>query len=197
MEKFNLPVLLPKDAQVIITQPFGATSNPIEPPGEHGEAHFHYGVDFVFGDPLQTYGTPLVCPFKGAKLGGYMKPPGTIANTPYVNVRGKGESGNYYELILAHVGNIFFRDSYTEGQIIATVGNYGNVSPLPTTLDPVAGSHLHMGVRVNGVWDDPLKYFDPQHPYIDANFTDSAQLTRLAWSLQRVVEQIANYKTVS
>ncbi|MCL5411534.1 MAG: hypothetical protein M1150_02240 [Patescibacteria group bacterium] len=45
-----------------------------------------------------------------------------------------------------------------KGDQIALEGNHGCVFPAPTPSNPTAGSHLHFGVRVNGVAVDPMKY---------------------------------------
>lgn len=43
----------------------------------------------------------------------------------------------------------------TQGQVIAYVGNTGNVSPRPSASNPHAGAHLHFEVWVNGTRVNP------------------------------------------
>ena len=45
-----------------------------------------------------------------------------------------------------------------QGQVIGTVGNTGNCLPRPTPSNPLAGTHLHFEVRVNGSPVNPLPY---------------------------------------
>ena len=196
MNKFNLPVLLPPGIAPVVTQGFGPTDNPIEPRGPNGENHFHYGVDLVFGKDFETYGTPLVVPFERCTVGAYMQPPGTYQNTPFVEIDGIGASGTHYKVILAHVGNIFFRNDYKLGDIVATVGNYGMVSPQPTPADPFAGSHLHLGVQVGGEWRDPFEYFDVSTPFVGAPHDPNSDVPRLLWAIEQLTAQLASLTTI-
>ena len=49
-------------------------------------------------------------------------------------------------------------DTVKQGQVIGTVGNTGNVSPRPSSSNPLAGTHLHWEVRVNGKPVNPIPY---------------------------------------
>jgi len=191
MNKFSFPVLLPPGIEATVTQPFGVTANTIEPPGQHGEAHFHYGDDVVFGTDIETYGTPIVCPFHDARLTAYAEPSGSYTVTPFIRLDGYGASGNHYEATFAHVSSIFFRPSYNEGDIIGTVGNYGLVLPKPTPGAPFAGSHLHLGLQLNGQWVDPLQYFDITKPYIGAPHDPASDIPRLVWAIQQIESQLS------
>lgn len=46
----------------------------------------------------------------------------------------------------------------SQGQVLMTVGNTGNVSPKPTASRPNAGTHLHFEVLINGRPVNPMPY---------------------------------------
>ena len=46
----------------------------------------------------------------------------------------------------------------SQGQVLMTVGNTGNVSPKPTASKPNAGTHLHFEVLINGRPVNPMPY---------------------------------------
>ncbi|MGH7174807.1 MAG: M23 family metallopeptidase [Minisyncoccia bacterium] len=144
----------------MMTQPFGPTTNTLEPVGPNGEPHFHYGVDLVAGDDHHTYGLAIVCPF----------PTIAIADKTWegaMNSLGNGIIGNYtdaegvkHTLTFWHVSKESDPVDYAEGETMANVGNTGLVAPQPSLKDPYAGAHLHLGYQRNGVWTDPLTIFD-------------------------------------
>jgi hypothetical protein len=191
MSKFQLPVLLPATEAATLTQPFGVTANTLEPVGQHGEPHFHYGVDLVFGDPIHTYGIPLVCPFDDAKLTAFMSPPTSGISTPFIQLEGYGASGAHYKMIFGHVSQINFRSEYQAGDIIGLVGNYGLVWPQPTPSNPFAGAHLHLGVQANGMWIDPLSIVDIGSPFIGTAYNEGVYVSRIAWALSQLEAQLA------
>jgi peptidoglycan hydrolase CwlO-like protein len=49
-------------------------------------------------------------------------------------------------------------DEVTQGQVIGIVGNTGNVSPRPTSSNPLNGTHLHFEVFVNNQRVNPIPY---------------------------------------
>lgn len=192
MNRFRFPMQIPEGHRLSLTQPFGPSSLEIEPKGPNGEPHFHYGVDVQDINAAQTYGTPLVCPFKDGKLEGYYLPGETAGTTPWLKLTGTGASGRRYSLIFAHVSATFFRASYNEGDIFALAGNAGLVTPSPTPSHPFDGAHLHFGVVVDGEWCDPLQYFDIENPYRGAGAQPESKLPRLRWALETLQQQLAS-----
>ncbi len=197
MQKFKFPLALPVGRSLTLTQPFGRTENTLEPVGPNGEPHFHYGIDVVDGSGAEMFGTPIVCPLTNPVLTAYMLPPGTPNATPFIELSGKGASGNHYKIVLAHMAAAFFRGTYNEGDVVALVGNRGLVNPPPTPQDPYAGTHLHLGLQVNGVWSDPFEYFDIATPYDMAGTdTDSGQ-PRLVYAISMLKSQLTDLQANS
>ena len=80
--------------------------------------------------------------------------PGTVIYTGYMGTggmavlidHGNGLTTNYYHL---SAYNCQPGDVVTTGQVIAFSGNTGNST----------GPHLHLGVRVNGEYVDPMSFY--------------------------------------
>lgn len=72
-------------------------------------------------------------------------------NNVYIN-HGNGVYTRY-----AHCSRMIVSPWQTvkQGQVIAYVGNTGNVSPKPSASNPHAGAHLHFEVWVNGTRVNP------------------------------------------
>ena len=105
----------------------------------------------------QTYYTS-----KGAKI--YAVASGTVTKSTYasssyghyVNI----DHGNGLSSLGAHLDARYVSvgDKVKQGQVIGLVGNTGNCWPRPTESNPVAGSHLHFEMRLNGNRINPEKY---------------------------------------
>lgn len=75
---------------------------------------------------------------------------GCIAGNLACNGRGgnyviiKHNSSNYYTVYM-HLKDIHVKvgDNVSKGQVIASMGNTGNVIPVPTSSSPYLGAHLH------------------------------------------------------
>ena len=75
---------------------------------------------------------------------------GCIAGNLVCNGRGgnyvviKHNSSNYYTVYM-HLKDIHVKvgDNVSKGQVIASMGNTGNVIPVPTAASPYLGTHLH------------------------------------------------------
>ena len=75
---------------------------------------------------------------------------GCIAGNLACNGRGgnyvvvKHNSSNYYTVYM-HLKDIHVKvgDNVSKGQVIASMGNTGNVIPVPTAASPYLGTHLH------------------------------------------------------
>lgn len=57
--------------------------------------------------------------------------------------------GNYYTIYM-HLKDIYVKEGQTvaRGQKIGTMGNTGNVYPVPNSYNPYGGTHLHFGVYI-------------------------------------------------
>ena len=99
---------------------------------------------------------------KTAKL--YAVASGTVTKSTYV----AGTYGNYVNIdhgnglstLYAHMDTrtVQVGDKVVQGQVIGTVGNTGNCWPRPSAANPVAGSHLHFEMRLNGNRVNPENY---------------------------------------
>ena len=117
-----------------VSSRYGLRENPLS----KGKKDFHYGVDIV-----ACCGTPVLAIADGI-----------------VNVAAKSEkSGNYisishgefYESLYAHCSKILIPQGspVKKGDVIALSGNSGRVT----------GAHLHLGIKKNGNWIDPIEVF--------------------------------------
>jgi murein DD-endopeptidase MepM/ murein hydrolase activator NlpD len=124
----------------VVTQGFGPTSAPFEPPG-FGYPHFHTGIDLA-----APVGTPVL-----AGNGGFVEAAGTQVDALGIPVG----FGNYVKVVVGgsveeiygHLSAISVapNDVVRAGQPIGAVGSTGNST----------GPHLHFEVRINGVPVDP------------------------------------------
>lgn len=141
-------------------------------------ANAYYSADFAshssrgtasvdFCDPAnrvvngKTYYTS-----KGAKV--YAVASGTVNKSTfasssyghYINIdHGNGLSSLYAHLDVRYVS---VGDKVVQGQVIGLIGNTGNCWPRPSAANPVAGSHLHFEMRLNGNRVNPENYL----PYL-------------------------------
>ena len=105
----------------------------------------------------QTYYTS-----KGAKI--YAVASGTVTKSTYssssyghyINI----DHGNGLSSLYAHMDARYVSvgDYVVQGQVIGLLGNTGNCWPRPTASNPVAGSHLHFEMRLNGNRVNPENY---------------------------------------
>lgn len=181
---WKAPYRLPNARRVVVTRGFGATTEPMDPVGPHGEPHFHYGVDITFGDDRQSYGVPLVLPFPSARLIEYHTPEMGSTQSSFAKFRYRSASGNTYDLVLVHVQEIVFQAPYTLGDVVAYTGNVGKVFPKPSIGNPWDGAHLHLGLQRNGVWVDPLDWFDLWDCFIGEADAPEKDVPALQWALQ-------------
>lgn len=78
----------------------------------------------------------------------------------YINI----DHGNGLSSLYAHMDARYVSvgDYVVQGQVIGILGNTGNCWPRPSASNPVAGSHLHFEMRLNGNRVNPENYL----PYI-------------------------------
>lgn len=70
------------------------------------------------------------------------------------------DHGNGVSTLYGHCDSLTVRTGQRvkQGDVIGAAGNTGNCIPRPSAANPVAGSHLHFEVRVNGVRKNPELY---------------------------------------
>lgn len=191
---FKLPIR--SLTKPIITQLWGNTSYNEWYKANGIGSPYHNGLDLAIGTPRQTYGTPVVCPFKEAEVYNviFTNPISTKGNGVYIQAI---EGQIMYRMIAWHTGEIEVKigDKIKEGDILCYIGNSGlsgtvlpngTVENADLSKDPWAGAHLHLMLSIyikdalgnwnlleenNGVggWIDPLRYFDHNTWYIGDN----------------------------
>lgn len=117
--------------------------------GWYGYAN-HKGIDFITrGATGNTYGKEIRAAADGVVYSAEYHY--SWGNNVYIN-HGNGVYTRY-----AHCSRMVVSagQSVKQGQVIAYVGNTGNVSPKPTASNPHAGAHLHFEVWVNGTRVNP------------------------------------------
>ncbi len=105
----------------------------------------HKGIDFTTaGATGNTYGKEIRAAADGVVYSAEYHY--SWGNNVYIN-HGNGVYTRY-----AHCSKLLVGKGQTvkQGQVIAYVGNTGNVSPRPSAANPHAGAHLHFEVWVNG-----------------------------------------------
>ena len=120
---------------------------------------FHDAIDIYVG-----YNSPIYAANNGTvyKIGkgctpGYLACNGRQGNYVLIN----HNAGGYYTIYM-HMNEIWVHegDTVARGQQIGTMGNTGNVSPVPSSYSPYAGTHLHFGVRVGSPYGGTINPFN-------------------------------------
>lgn len=113
----------------------------------------HKGIDFTTaGATGNTYGKEIRAAADGVVYSAEMH--SSWGYNVYIN-HGNGVYTRY-----AHCSRMVVSkgQSVKQGQVIAYVGNTGNVSPRPSASNPHAGAHLHFEVWVNGTRVNPAPW---------------------------------------
>lgn len=113
----------------------------------------HKGIDFCTkGATGNTYGKEIRAAADGKVLSAEYH--SSWGNNVFID-HGNGVCTRY-----AHCSKMLVKkgDTVKQGQVIAIVGNTGNVSPAPTEANPHAGAHLHFEVWINGTRVNPAPY---------------------------------------
>jgi murein DD-endopeptidase MepM/ murein hydrolase activator NlpD len=132
------------------TQPFGCTGYRLEPP--HGDcAHFHGGIDIA-----NKRGTPIHAAAAGtiSYVGREPWYHGTDRAWVVVIKHADGVKTIYVHLQVRDVPGVKAGKHVDRGQFIGYMGMTGRAT----------GPHLHFGLKVNGVWVDPVKYLPSSSP---------------------------------
>lgn len=114
-----------------------------------------------YGSPIYAANSGVVSMVRG----------GCVPGNTYCNGRGGNyivinhNSNNYYTVYM-HLKdlNVSVGQAVSRGQIIGTMGNTGNVVPVPTTSNPTGGTHLHFGLYIGepfrgGYAVDPMRLY--------------------------------------
>lgn len=113
----------------------------------------HKGIDFATAGPEgNTYGKEIRAAADGVVYSAEYHY--SWGNNVYIN-HGDGVYTRYAHCSKLLVGK---GQAVKQGQVIAYVGNTGNVSPKPTASNPHAGAHLHFEVWVNGERVNPAPW---------------------------------------
>ncbi len=113
----------------------------------------HKGIDFATSGPTgSAYGKEIRAAADGVVYSSEYHY--SWGNNVYIN-HGNGVYTRY-----AHCSKLLVGKGQTvkQGQVIAYVGNTGNVSPRPSAENPHAGAHLHFEVWVNGERVNPAPW---------------------------------------
>jgi len=114
-----------------------------------------------YGSNIYAANKGVVVTVKGGCVSGNTSCNGSGGN--YIII--KHNINNYYTIYM-HLKDIRVRvgDNVGAGQIIGTMGNTGNVVPVPSSNNPYAGTHLHFGLYIGepyrgGYAVDPLRLY--------------------------------------
>ena len=110
----------------------------------NGFSWYHNALDIAGGYGSQIYAanSGVVTMVMGGCSTGNLSCNGRGGN--YIVV--KHNTGNYYTVYM-HLKDILVSVGQTvgSGQVVGTMGNTGNVYPVPSSSNPYAGTHLHYG----------------------------------------------------
>ena len=140
--------------KLIVSQEYGNTSYNSWYLANGVTAPFHNGIDVVFGDNLQTYGTECVCPFDNAKVVKVTWESPTATKGNGVTIESSDIDGKVYQLVFWHTGEIAVKigQQLKKGDVVCYVGNSGLCGSSKNGVvviadrekEPWAGSHCHL-----------------------------------------------------
>lgn len=120
---------------------------------------FHDALDIYVGynSPIYAANNGTVYKVEKGCTPGYLSCNGRQGNYVLIN----HNAGGYYTIYM-HMNEIWVHegDTVARGQQIGTMGNTGNVSPVPSSYSPYAGTHLHFGVRVGSPYGATINPFN-------------------------------------
>lgn len=133
----------------------------ITSPYEYRWGEFHDALDIYVG-----YGSPVYAANNGVvyKIGTGCVPGNTLCNGRQGNyILINHNAGGYYTIYM-HLKELYVSEGQTvaRGQKIASMGNTGNVYPVPSSYNPYGGTHLHFGVRIGSPYGstiNPLRLY--------------------------------------
>ena len=114
-----------------------------------------------YGSNIYAVNNGVVVTARGGCTPGYTACNGRAGN--YVVI--KHNKDNYYTIYM-HLKsiNVGVGNTVSRGQVIGTMGNTGNVVPVPTSSNPYGGTHLHFGLYIGepykgGYAVDPMRLY--------------------------------------
>ena len=143
----NRSLCFPFKTRVGLSQGFGPVAKCYTNNGYAG----HFGLDF-----LTTWKTPILAVDDGqvSRVGH------TTGNGNFIELRHIWGYSLY--LHFAEPPTAKMNEHIIRGQQIGLAGNTGAVFPLPTKIRPLAGTHLHFSIKINGMKNPAYKdYVDP------------------------------------
>lgn len=124
----------------------------------------HNAIDISgtgYGSNIYAVNNGVVVTARGGCTPGYITCNGRAGN--YVVI--KHNRDNYYTIYM-HLKsiNVGVGNTVSRGQVIGTMGNTGNVVPVPTSSNPYGGTHLHFGLYIGepykgGYAVDPMRLY--------------------------------------
>lgn len=133
-----------------ITQKFGENPNWYTANGYAG----HFGID---------YATPNGTPILACDDGEVTRAEFSTGNGNFCEIKhswGLSLYCHFKEKSCKKIG-----DKIKRGETIGQAGNTGAVKPLPTVSNPLAGTHLHFSIKVNGMTNLAYKDFIDPTPF--------------------------------
>jgi len=121
---------------------------------------FHNAIDIAgtgYGSSIYAANNGVVAKVGTGCTPGYLKCNNTQGNYVLINHNIRG-----YYTIYMHLKDIYVSEGQTvaRGQRIGTMGNTGNVYPVPNSYNPYAGTHLHFGVYVGSPYGRTINPFN-------------------------------------
>ena len=113
--------------------------------GYYSRSHNAIDIAGSNGSNIFAANSGIVTSVKGGCVVGNLSCNGRGGN--YVVI--KHNTNNYYTVYM-HLKNIYVSlgQTVSSGQVIGTMGNTGNVIPVPTSSNPYAGTHLHFSLYI-------------------------------------------------
>lgn len=190
--KYQFPLAIPEGERLYITQGYKDTAL-VDFYRENGiNWTVHRGLDVTRESLVKTYGTPFVCPFTYATFDRVSIDPAT--NEPrFIQINSTLPNGDKVTIGCDHLSKVEVRDVYSRGDVVGYLGNYGLVSPAPSNSDIAnfsnfAGTHAHIECMVNGVFVNPLDYFDIGNPFRAPDTGFEGDLPSIARSWRWILE---------
>lgn len=194
---WKFPLKIPINRSVLVTQGFKDTSLVDWYQSKGINITSHEAVDVVTGTNVETYGTPVVCPFPTARPLRWEPGPAMGKKGSAFQIRYVDDHGTEWIMGGLHCSELVRQELYREGDVIGYVGNAGSVFPEPTFANPYAGAHLHLTLICNGQVVNPLDYFDTKNPFRGDDTGLAKDLPPAHWAVRGVlafVEKITGYK---
>lgn len=187
---FKFPLAIPIGKNLTVTQGFKDTAL-VEFYKTNGvNINSHEAIDVTCGTSVETYGTPLVCPFPSAVMSRHNVGNAEQGLPSFVQLKYTLPTGEVMHIEGVHLSGIVLQESYREGDTVGYLGNYGLVLPKPTIGNPYAGSHLHFVTLINGKPVNPLDHFDVNNPFRAPDTGVSRDIFAIKWAIREIRKAI-------